>query len=347
MHLWKCFLSGIMFVCVSVGGIYGVFACDVGEYDNGGVCETCPGGYSCDGTNAPQLCPDDAPYSDSTYTQCVACDGLTKYHDNNNVCQTCESGKFANTNHNGCVACNAGHYMLNGVCEQCPAGSYCNGDGNINSCQGAEISDAGAVQCTQCDGETPYSNSDHTQCVVCDGLTEYYDNNNVCQTCATGNFANAEHNDCIACNTGHYMLNGVCEQCPAGSYCSGNGMSIACSVGTCSWAGAESCVSCLAGYYCPNTGMTGSNRNNSCKPNSVDNNDYICPIGTFSGTGASSCISCPSGTTTNGTGKTKADDCKAVSIKLSFGNGSNIEIPSVLTVGRINTRVVKNVSENN
>ena len=253
MHLWKCFLSGIMFVCVSVGGIYGVFACDVGEYDNDGVCETCPGGYSCDGTNAPQLCPDDAPYSDSTYTQCV----------------------------------------------------------------------------------------------VCDGLTEYYDNNGVCQTCATGNFANAEHNDCIACNTGHYMLNGVCEQCPAGSYCSGNGMSIACSVGTCSWAGAESCVSCLAGYYCPNTGMTGSNRNNSCKPNSVDNNDYICPIGTFSGTGASSCISCPSGTTTDGTGKTKADDCKAVSIKLSFGNGSNIEIPSVLTVGRINTRVVKNVSENN
>lgn len=130
-------------------------------------------------------------------------------------------------------SCDAGYYDNDGTCTECPAGSYCTGNGVKVQCSGNKISVAGSdaeTDCDACSGDTPYANSDHTECVACGGLNEYH-NNGVCETCNPGYFANADHTECVPCSAGNYMKDGGCTTCPAGSYCTGDGVRVECPLG--------------------------------------------------------------------------------------------------------------------
>eukprot|EP00347_Sterkiella_histriomuscorum_P016022 403354791 len=120
-----------------------------------------------------------------------------------------------------------------------------------------------------------------------------------------------------ACTSGYYALlnDGVCTQCPAGSYCANNYESpLACSgTGTEQYspAGSTTCYQCPAGKECPSisatptdcssgeysllgdTGCTTCPAGSKCA--SLDQSPVSCSSGEYSAAGATSCITCQAG----------------------------------------------------
>ena len=304
MRLWKLFL--LVFICVLISHAgWADNECAAGQYKNGDACELCPVGSYCD--------------NDTEYNDCGGCVSIDEENCTDQMgaikCLPCPDASLPNNNHTACEQCVAGNYIDAGECKTCPAGSFCD-DGVATLCSGATISESGASACTNCSGDTPYANSNHTQCVACDGTGEYHDNDGICDTCGTGNFPNSDHTACVQCGAGNYMDDDECKTCPAGYYCSGDGAATA----------------SPAGRF--NSG-TGAGSVSSCT---------VCPKGTYSVGGAAACSNCPGGTTTDGTGTEQFSGCHVPdTIKLG-----GIPLPSnVFTNTRIYTRVIQNKYQNN
>ena len=211
-------------------------ACIMGTYlpANSYVCETCLPGYYCNGTNSPfsfnannsqglTQCDAEAPLSNAGATSSSAC--------------------FSS------VTCNAGTYSNNGVCETCPENYYC---------AGGTFTTGGTNGLTQCDNNTPYSNTGATSSSDCFAGEQ----------CQEGMYMPANSRGCEWCTENHYCPGGTYQQnqqnnqgifdCPSATPYSwfGNSSSsncfnrISCSAGTYLPVGASACVTCPANYYC-------------------------------------------------------------------------------------------------
>ena len=102
--------------------------------------------------------------------------------------------------------------------------------------------DAGAETCLDCNGNTQYTDKDHTQCL----------------TCGKGMLATFDHLSCGQCNPGLYMKDLVCTECPVGYYCGGNGDAKLCPPGTYGdVSGLAQCKVCPDGQYQPESGAKG------------------------------------------------------------------------------------------
>lgn len=289
--------------------------CDAGFYCVGdGIKTQCPDNFVSDtGATDCTACPDETPYSYNN--QCVTCTGAGQYV-NDGICDVCEDGKYPYENHYSCTLCNGvGEYINNGVCKICQVGTI----PDIN----------------------------RTRCVACDGDVEYVTDDNLCDTCAAGN----------------YVDNQNCITCPAGSYCAGDGTAKQCTGNTYSGAGAtecvecasgvivnsehtscdncqtgycrngDSCKQCLAGYKCPNGPV-------SCDSEGNPGNSYKCGVGNYATAGSAECTACPAGYSTNGTeGAVSIAACTPIPVKLFFGETS-VELPGCLTSGKTNNKVV-------
>ena len=85
-----------------------------------------------------------------------------------------------------------------------------------------------------------------------------------CINCSQASTASTTIRNCNqVCNAGYYFnkATGVCDTCPAGSYCGGGGGTavnpiIQCPVGTYCPAGSGSATACSIGYSCPTAGLT-------------------------------------------------------------------------------------------
>ena len=278
----------------------------------------CPDGQYCADNSNNTCLPCPVGYYCTNNTQ-YACDGNTIAQETGmSLCESCSAGTYANETHIVCTPCDTGAYIhVDGVCIQCP-------------------------------DETPYSNEEHTQCTACN-LGAYVVDNGVCVSCQDGFYPNENHTRCSACNSGAYIVNvyGVCVQC-TGATPYANEEHTQCTVcdegevvnGIC-----ERQTGCGAGRYI--------NENNECKrcPHGFycpgDTKKSECPKGSYSADGAKLCTKCPVGYTTVGTATsapmTEADEYPCFLAAVKLGTGPNaIELPSCLTHGKINTKVVKN-----
>ena len=295
-------------------------ACDINSLVNGTSCVPCTG---------------DTPFANSSQTECISCDQPDQYVDSMGQCKTCP----------------AGNYILDGrTCEVCPAGYYCT-NGIKTECGAFLVSSGGKCFCTRCPNNK-YPNVGHTQCIECDISTGHYLENGECKLCGTGNYI--ENNNCIICPAGYYCDGSTkvlcdngkissrgasgCVSCPeAKPYANADRTKcMVCGKGYC--INENECVLCPAGYSCP-LNSSGSVHNCADVPK--------CPKGAYSAAGQDSCTLCGDGYTTESVGTVLdnnaalSDICKPIKIKLKFGN-DDIELPSCLTPGKINSSVVKN-----
>ncbi|KAF8681526.1 Si dkey-21a6.5 [Rhizoctonia solani] len=109
-----------------------------------------------------------------------------------------------------------------------------------------------------------------------------------------------------SCPSGQYYDNG-CKQCPAGSYCTGEGGARQCDKGQYSRAGASACTACPSGTYTDQKGSvqcttaqcgwyaTGSNESND----RGSDGQKQCGRGFYSSPGSTTCKKCPAGSYCN------------------------------------------------
>lgn len=145
--------------------------CSPGSYMNNGTCENCPVGYKCSGDDMAEQCAganiaseigqtdceacSDGTYSNTSHTQCVACDGNLEYVDGG-VCKTCSgANEIVNDDNNGCI-CKDRYYPYRAdensntfECKICDAGYYC--QNNVQKlCGEGTYSGTGQKSCTDC-----------------------------------------------------------------------------------------------------------------------------------------------------------------------------------------------------
>ena len=289
--------------------------CPTGSILVNGTCESCAAGHYQSGNDCP-TCPGNTIAANPGATSCTECPEYT----------------VANQDHTACVSCPAGSVSVNGACEQCTAGHYQSGN-DCPICPGNTIAaNPGATSCTECP-EYTVANQDHTACVSCpagsvsvNGACEqctagHYQSGNDCPICP-GNtiaanpgatsctecpeytLANAEHTQCLYCPTGSILVNGVCEQCTAGHYQSGNDCPICPGNTIAPNPGAASCTECPE-YTVANQDHTACA---SCPAGSILVNGVCeqCAAGTYQS--GNSCVQCPAGKTSYA-GATSINDC--------------------------------------
>ena len=211
-----------------------IVTCDAGYTLQNGVCEVCPAGSICDGNgggagNDVKTC---AEITGGTHTESEA-----KMSDSGYCYRACDKAPNAtemsgtdyfNDDYDTCaiVTCDAGYTLQNGVCEVCPAGSICDGNGggagnDVKTC--AEITGG-----THTESEAKMSDSGYCY-RACDKAP------NATEMSGTDYF-NDDYDTCaiVTCDAGYTLQNGVCEVCPAGSICDGNGGGEGNDVKTCS-----------------------------------------------------------------------------------------------------------------
>ena len=258
--------------------------------------------------------------------------------------------------------CSNGYYCSNtetGTCSICPVGYYCTNNTQY-ACDGNTIAqETGMSLCESCSAGT-YANETHIICTPCDTGAYIHDTNGVCKPCASGKYANPNHTFCKLCNSGANIVdNGVCMPCPDGQY--SNEDHTECTTcengivndGVCYQNGclpnqylneSNECEDCLAGFYVSGNICSSCQSGYYCPGNGAQ---IPCPKGSYSGAGAESCTRCPIGYTTSGTTvsapMTEADEYPCFLAAVKLGTGPNaIELPSCLTYGKINTKVIKN-----
>jgi methionine-rich copper-binding protein CopC len=262
---------------ISVFGSTSCSLCEPGTYvDNTGaaVCKACPAGTYMDEYGA-SVCKDCAPGSsqplsnrtscvpcsagrfatDAGRVECVACD-IGKYANDSGIvnCLSCGAGTFGNsTALTTCAVCPPGRFQPvagTSVCIEAGAGSYA-APGNLSvlplastPCEVGKYSAAsGLSSCIQC-LKPEYQTSQ--------GATR-------CTTCESGSYA--------VFASGSDTQWQSCEECPTGTYCSGDGTVVVQTGYWTSWndeTGEVKAFQCLEGLC---TGTESGTTQGTCGPN--------------------------------------------------------------------------------
>lgn len=302
--------------------------------ESGGVCRTtCTAGYVKDSYGLCRKCPNETPSSISTVV--------------NGVCvTTCKA------NHTRDVAYDGKEF--NYLTEQ--------RFDTIFGVNGRTITagqlDQSEIVCPQCTNGT-YWDYKASKCISC----------STASTTSTKITALSGGGCTMSCNAG-YVYNratGVCDTCPAGSYCLGGSgyeaTNVVCSAGTYCPAGSTTTTACSAGYSCPTgsgsatactltpvTGYIWANPAVDCTTKKCPAGSYcpnattqtVCASGKYCPEGSSAESACPTGsycstpatsatcsTTACASGTWKSADCSSTSDRVC----SNCRLPCVYAGG--------------
>jgi len=263
------------YVGTSIIGVSGCYACDFGEYSEGGNytsrCKKCPAGYTTPGMGTPG----------SDASACSICaSGFEGTLDDDDIltCNACPSGKYSQAGRR-CLGCGPGKYIVIsgrantekvGICHYCEAGKY-----------GLRPD---ATTCTTCEGGKYMERVGSSgACGRCPAGTKSAAGATVCTQCQPGTYSAVKSESCSECTAGFYSQKAaiVCKPCFPGS-CSANGAAscTVCAAGRYSPAYSSECFICDAGYF---SGMHAG----KCE---------ICPEGTYSAAEAAECQPCANGT---------------------------------------------------
>ena len=215
---------------------------------SGGVCQSCPGGYS---SPPGSLQSSDCTLChESTIENPTSCDNLCQApagyvisSDGNNLekciegtynagttgltCTDCPTGK---TSEAGAVAesdcvCTEGHYLLSSTCTACEEGTYKEDIGN-QACTGCAASsttlNSGADDITDCLCLSDYEPDWQGQCQPCsDSSVKHITGDELCITCAANQTLSPDlphqQSSCL-CDEGFTGTHLGCTPCPQGSY---------------------------------------------------------------------------------------------------------------------------------
>ncbi|CBK23508.2 uncharacterized protein [Blastocystis hominis] len=301
--------------------------CPIGSYCVNGVKNECPAGTygSIEGLSNEQcsgLC--EAGYyclAGSTNATANDCGSVDKYCPEGRYYSGPESSNESNRSEQ--TICPIGSYCVNGVKNECPAGTYGSIEGLSNEqcsglCEAGYYCLAGSTNATANDCGTGYycpPGSTNATANDCGSVDKYCPEGSgspidVSEGYYSGPESSNESNrsEQTICPIGSYCVNGVKNECPAGTYGSIEGLSN------------EQCSGlCEAGYYCP-PGSTNATANDcgsvdkycpegSGSPIDVSEGYYsgpessnesnrseqtICPIGSYCVNGVKN--ECPAGT---------------------------------------------------
>jgi hypothetical protein len=189
--------------------------------------------------------------------------------------------------------CNNGSYIKNPntptcECVPCIAGSFCL-DGSMQTC-----------------GKKMYSNAGSSNCIPCVNIIE----NSTLQDIAS-NSSNCP----VICNSGLYLDNNVCKECPDNHWCKEN-IKYPCPLNSFSAklsSSKNSCI-CQTGYKQCSGNCTWCERCAAGSYTNVTNASacHDCPIGTFE-VNATSCVPCPVNTFNNIPGQSSCSNCSTCS----------------------------------
>ena len=188
-----------------------------------------------------------AKSSSMTYN-CYSCEpGQYQAGTGKSFCDTCQAGKFSNSEASSCTTCASGTWSgaAASACTPCLTGGW---------------SSAAASACSYCPaGQTPVSTG-ATTCVACaagkysQGLASQPAD---CIQCADGSYSQAgasSQSNCTQCLPGNYSQGGKpCQTCPSGTYADGSGKAFCsnCPAGSFIPGGVPvSCVLCPEGITC-------------------------------------------------------------------------------------------------
>ena len=263
--------------CAAYQGSGGVFHC---VNSRGAECKTCSEINS------------SKPYSVSTRTQCVECDGASDYYENGE-CQSCPN-----------VPYNASLYSpvrIDGQSGTAMCGIKLTA-GNCDISSENDVSVKWHIVNNVWKLMDEISVKADMRHYVKDPSPTSPDGSDAdwCGTCPNGKF------NIYTNRTGE----SACVACPVG-YCTSN----------------NSCLQCKAGYYCPGTDDHANSCGRIVGDYGIEKLSFICKKGSFSAPGQVSCTKCASGYTTysDGTSYNPDDDsldtiCQKIKIKLKFGD---------------------------
>ncbi|KAM3922961.1 uncharacterized protein RB166_012036 [Leptodactylus fuscus] len=284
--------------------------CPVGKFcENGDISGDCDAGYFCDiqSSRSDQTicppgyyCPEGTPFP-------VPCDSGTYAPLSGNKapddCQPCPSGHFCNGTGKAVWEgiCAPGFYCPPGQisprpsAHRCPSGSYC---------------PAGSVAPVACESGSYQSLEGREACNTCP--TGFY--------CGSGNGSSGISMPAL-CPSGHYCPPGAsfitvypcppgtygpktgasnildCETCPAGMYCSSEGLS-------------KPTGYCYAGYYCSQGAINPTPITPRVPFDLHFPQNDICPAGHFCPNGTRSPVPCPPGSFSMAAGLSTLEECQ-------------------------------------
>ncbi|MBP5533907.1 MAG: type II secretion system protein [Alphaproteobacteria bacterium] len=222
--------------------------CGVGYYLNKiGACKPCPTGAICDGVNVNGCAANYISHGNVPNLYC--CNSANEYW-NGSFCSFCPS--YATCNETGIETCGEGKYLLEeGGCYICPSGAVCNGTG------------------VNCGGN---------------GFLYYDHETNSCKTCPNGATCDGTKADC---GSGKYLNNaGVCKNCPNGGTC--DGKNVRCNEGSFLFEknGADK-YCCTSNQYWNDNGCAACPSGATCEAGKITN----CGEGKYKN--GTNCANCP------------------------------------------------------
>lgn len=318
-------------------GAYLCYNCPTGTYQNATKatsCLSCPAGYSpgvgtgAEGQAYCGACPPGTFNNMLVGTnQCFSCPtGTYNANYNSTTCQACPAGFVpgaltTGVQNNGathCTPCSPGTYKTVAAsgdsCLSCPIGWY-QPSPAASSCMqcppGTGNSATGQTTCTLCQPGT-FSSGDNIiggACTPCPAghVSGFYGANN-CTKCPSGFTNDAAKTTCIACQIGQYGRDGLCADCPVGTYqpLTGQTTCLRCPAGTYqNGIKSATCLPCSPGSY---SASTGAQTCVNCLEGTYAVGQF--QLGFFQ-VGATQCSLCPAGWTTTSTGQTSCIQCQA------------------------------------
>ena len=154
--------------------------CNAGYYLLNGGCNSCPSGYSCDGTTTQTKCSA-GYYAAGSASSCTKCGAGTYSAAGAGSCQNCSIGYMSSAGASSCTKCGAGTYNSSAgssSCTTCPAGYSCSGGSNITQCAAGTYSAGSSSSCSNCLS---------SNCASCNSTT------GACTSCNSGYTLNASN----------------------------------------------------------------------------------------------------------------------------------------------------------
>jgi len=259
--------------------------------DDGTDCQCVPGHYEPVPSETPLLGPDCVPCAKDTY-----CPGGA----GNVPCPVNSESRPGSDAVEDCT-CIPGYFGFDAnTCSECPEGNYCSGGFSKVQCPDHSNAPAGSKKLSDCTCNAGWAGSDPTKCTICPAGF-YCPGHGVVKACQFGAESD-EGSDKCRCKDGYQMQMdeapygpGLCDLCPADSFCGGGEHKEACQPDSSSPKGSKYKTSCIcnAGFYADAAG--------SC---------VECPVGSYCPGGLSQKkIACPVNSNTYGPGKTELSDC--------------------------------------
>ena len=233
---------------------------------------------------------------------CTACNAGSYARTASTTCQVCQAGTY---DHDidpatACSICNQGTFSVAGelACIDCPIGQF-DDDGDASTvctdCVAGQFSATGSIMCSNCAAGTANNQTGQS----------------ACNACVTGQYAAEGSTTCADCVAGKFdgdrLPSTACEACAAGTYSSGQHLSVihpglVCDICAAGQVDADQdastpCVDCLAGQV---TDTAGSVACANCVAGQISATDGLaactaCSTGAYAVAGSSDCTPCAAG----------------------------------------------------